>query len=411
MIRNFIGNHFNVVTTLFGVVSGVLFAIVWFNYEKTVIEIQNNHNHLYGQLKSTNYKEWLKQVKFQRIPLSEEMKSFVLNLNSSKNVLESEFLYKKVPILCIVLCKKLKYARAAKNTWTKNCNHVMFFGSISDQRLPVIKFPHSTTHTLFCRSFIKAWKKYSNKFKWVLIVSDETYAIVENLRYYVAPLNSSGLFYLGRPMRSHIYRGIFNAADSGIVLSHGAAKYIKSIFSNETVCDNPMIENVGRMSRSFDISLAIILNKKGCNPVDTRDGLNRGRFNPFSPEKHMTPGHISIFNSYWRSNVFMTGEGQNCCSDHAITFNKLSPSTMYLYEYLLYHMAVFKNSPNGLGNKPPPYSSYKVRSDIDKMMEVGKSEIHYLGKKKTKSYDKNKNKSNAISHYLQNLFVIPSNEY
>jgi len=65
------------------------------------------------------------------------------------------------------------------------------------------------------------------------------------------------------------------------------------------------------------------------------------------------------------------------------------------------------------GNKPPPYSSYKVRSDIEKtilnemdMIEIGTPQIRVMDKNK---YKKNKNKKhskkfNPISNFLHDFF-------
>lgn len=406
------GGILKLLSLVCSVISGMLFAFVWRNYEQTVIEVQNIHNFL-PHLKDTHYDQWLKEKGIKRHPITEEFKSFRMNeknLNSDI-ILESEYLYNKVKVLCLILCKSRKGALAVKVTWAKHCNHVIFFGPFVDHKIPVIKYPPSSSHCSFCHSFIKAWHKYSNQFDWLFIAYDETYAIIENLRHYVAPLNASNPFYFGRAVK-HYFTGIYNSADSGIVLSKGAALIIKNVFYNESVCDKSFAEGIGTLSRNFEVSLAIILSHFGCNAVDTRDSQNRGRFHSFTPEKQLIPGMISIFNSYWRSSVFLPPEGGNCCSDLAITFNGIHPSAMYLTEYILHHMAIFGNSPLGLGNKPPPYNSYKVRSDFDKnilnemdMIEMGTPQIHVMDNSKNKNkIQKHSKKFGVISNFLYDFF-------
>ena len=393
---------------LCSVISGVLFAFVWRNYEQTVIEVQSIHNHIYGQLKDTHYDQWLGQHSIRRHVLSEESKSFA-NVNKNTDfILESEYLYSKVRVLCLVLTKSRKRAHAVRLTWATHCNNVIFFGPYSDHKIPVLKYPASTSHSSFCHSFLQMWNKHSELFDWLLIASDQTYAIVENLRHYVAPLNASSLYYLGRAVK-HYFTNVYNSADSGIVLSRGAAQAIKSVLANESVCDMSSIDGIGTLSRNFEVSLAIILSGFGCSAVDTRDAKNRGRFHSFPPEKHLIPGMISVFNTYWRSSVFMSPEGPHCCSDLAITFNGIEPPVMYLTEYLLYHMSIFSNSPLGLGNRPPPYSAYKVGSDVDKheadLIEVGTPSIKVIDRKhKKQKKNKKSKKFKSISNFLHDFF-------
>src|ERR1700759_4332162 len=110
------------------VISGVLFAFVWRNYEQTVIEVQSIHNHIYGHLKDTHYDQWLQQNSIQRHLLSEEFISFASSEKNSDFILESEYLYNKVRVLCLVLTKSRKRANAVRLTWATHCNKVIYFG-------------------------------------------------------------------------------------------------------------------------------------------------------------------------------------------------------------------------------------------------------------------------------------------
>ncbi|XP_054168633.1 glycoprotein-N-acetylgalactosamine 3-beta-galactosyltransferase 1-like [Oppia nitens] len=394
---------------LCSVVSGMIIAIIWRNYEQTIVEVQSYQNHIYGRLKDTNYNDWLKQKSIKRQILSEEFVKFELLDKNQRNVmLESEYLFKKVRVLCLVLSKSRKGSQAVRLTWANHCNDVIFFGSFSDHKIPVMKYPPTSSHSSFCYSFITTWHQFCGQFDWLLIAYDDTYAVIENLRQYVAPLNSSHVYYLGRAVK-HYFTGVYNSADAGIVLSKGAAQVIKNVFSNYSVCNLTYIKGIPSVSSNFQVSLAIILSHFGANPVDTRDSRNRGRFHSFPPEKQLIPGMISIFNPYWRSSLFLEPEGTQCCSDVSITFNGIQPAIMYLTEYLLYHMSIFTHSPLGLGNKPPPYSSYKVDSDLDKKsldklynsIEMGTPLIHVINKHNT--IDKSE-KFKSISNFLNDFF-------
>lgn len=77
----------------------------------------------------------------------------------------------------------------------------------------------------------------------------------------------------------------------------------------------------------------------------------------------------------------------NCCSDRAITFHGLSPSKMYLMEYILYHLSVFRNSLKGIGNHPPQSDVKFNNNDIIKAKSkhrVGEPFVQLLNKDSSK---------------------------
>lgn len=327
---------------IFACISGFLFAFVWRQYEQTV-KFSLSFSHYSSSLVDTSYGKWLKQNGLVHKLIPEE------NISFSQNHVETESMYlkKKIPVLCMIFVKSHKTATAIKDTWAKHCNIALNLGNFVDKKIPVLKVS-TISFQAFCQGFVSAWLKYENVIKWMLIADDKTYVIVENLRYYVASLNSSHPYYLGHPVTD--FSNIYNTADAGIVLSHGALKLLFSIYFDGNKCFN----KESQPSLYYDIGIGKVMKKFGVFPVDTRDKKTRGRFNPFPIEKMMIPGYTSIFNSYWRSSVYLSSEGRNCCSNHAITFHGIYPTYMYLFEYMMYHMKPFYNSPLGLGNKLPP---------------------------------------------------------
>ena len=92
---------------------------------------------------------------------------------------------------------------------------------------------------------------------------------------------------------------------------------------------------------------------------------------------------ISIYSNYWKENIYHSKEsflpkydadahalkGFPCCSNEAISFNGLTPTQMYLFEYLLYHMSVFKDSDQGFLN----------RNDVDAKVQRPKDPVISYG--------------------------------
>ena len=106
----------------------------------------------------------------------------------------------------------------------------------------------------------------------------------------------------------------------------------------------------------------------------------------FAPEKYLVPGSISLYSSYWRHNVFPSPQGADCCSPDAVSFNGISPSKMYLTDYMLYHASVFRNSPAGLGNQAARHPSFQTHhdqriSDAMASVEIGAASVNRLSKR------------------------------
>lgn len=425
----------------FAILTGMMFGLVWRNYEIAVEQVAARRSTTlspsssaatYTQaslndqsVRDTHYDEWLlKTHKLRRVQLTEEEVHFgtrdsvqpppgsLKHPKSGQYLFEDRFLFEEVPILCMVFGRSHKGVRAAAATWTKHCNSVLFFGTFTDKLVPMVKLPPvhgSASHVLFCRAFLATWSRYSNYFKWILITDDETFAVVENARAYVAPLNHSHPYFLGRaiaPFSNHLY----NAPESGILLSHGAVAALHKVWHNDSNCEADRLDHgVGKISPRFELSLAIILSKFGALPLDTRDTQQGARFLPFPPEFNLIPGQIPSLHDYWLENVFKIPQGAACCSDVAITFHGINPTQMYLMEYLLYHMAVFGDSEKGLGNQPPPPETLRVRSDLDpenaidpmvNLIEVGVAHVSdkKISSSKDKYKKKNKKKKKKVIH-------------
>ena len=111
-------------------------------------------------------------------------------------------------------------AKAIKETWGKRCNKVFFYTAEEGKPLiPVIRTPSKSAFGLLCDSIRNIVEE--EDFQWLLVTTETTFALPENLRYmliqsllsglhafhsklnrpYVAPLNSSKPYYLGHAMK------------------------------------------------------------------------------------------------------------------------------------------------------------------------------------------------------------------
>lgn len=279
-------------------VSGILFALVWRKYEQTV-QFSLVHNHYISALRESNYNLWLQKQNLSKELLSEEILRY--SKSNTKQESESLYLFRSTPVLCLIFVNSHHGAEAVKDTWAKHCNMAVYFGRFVDDKIPVIKVPPVTSFEGFCYAFVHIYHKYAGQYKWILVADDYTYASIENLRYYVAPLNESLPYYLGHPVKD--FSNLYNVGSAGIVLSCGSVSLIHSIYNNAEDCSSKYSP-----SWYFDQSIGKILRTFNVHAVDTRDSYLRGRFNPFSVETMLIPGSISVFSSYWRTSAFLVEE-------------------------------------------------------------------------------------------------------
>ena len=193
-----------------------------------------------------------------------------------------------------------------------------------------------------------------NKIQWILIASEETFALPENLRYFVAPLNSKSEHYLGHAMK--FWNVIYNWANAGYVLSAGTFSRLMEKFPNDESC-----EKGGQHWKNSDWYLGKHLAQMNITPVDTRDHIGRSRFIGHSLKKLLFPGGVSLFERYWRDSLYLSPDGPHCCSNFAITFHLTTSVTrVFQFYYLYYHLRPFSGG-GQFGNQMAPQPKRPVK--------------------------------------------------
>ena len=262
-----------------------------------------------------------------------------------------------IRILCLCTTSgKFHRSRAifVKATWAQRCSKTIF---ISDQHDLFLDTKVLTTKNqwsdLWAKtrlSFQWAYDHMGNDYDWFVKADDDTFLIVENLRLFLSNFNPDESYYFGRNFLSgddpvslpKDPKNIISYASggSGYVLSKEALRQlVTKAFPSPLHCSPSDEVQVKRIME--DIEIARCLKSVGVKITDTRDSMERQRFHPFAPEKHLMPGGVGEDDWIRVHDAYRYVEGPDCCSTMPISFHYVDGQKMLQLEYLIYRLKVF----------------------------------------------------------------------
>jgi len=242
-----------------------------------------------------------------------------------------------VRVLCWVMTGPANHYTKAihvKNTWGKKCDKLIFFSSEDDEKLGAVALNISEgRQNLWGKTkqgFDYVYNHHRDAYDWFVKADDDTYYVVENLRNLLKDYNTQESIWFGHRFQ---YLGGYFAGGAGYVLSQGALERFTQIgLKNSSLC-NP--ENGG----DEDVNMGACMKNLNVTVGDSRDSEGKKRFFPFHPQNHLIPSSGRKDWAYFVYTQYAEKNGTACCSDTAISFHYISPPTMYLLDYLIYHLS------------------------------------------------------------------------
>ncbi|XP_036121869.1 C1GALT1-specific chaperone 1-like [Molossus molossus] len=236
-------------------------------------------------------------------------------------------LSQSVRVYCIILVKPKDVSlwAALRETWTKHCDKAEFFSSERVKVFESVNMDTDDPWLMMRKAYKYALDEYGDHYNWFFLAHLTTFAIIENLKYFLLKKDPSQPFYLGHTVKS----GDLDYVDveGGIVLSIESMKRL-SLKKVSEMCP----EQGGMIwTLSEDKQLADCLRYAGVFAENAEDSEGKDVFNT-------KPLRLFIEEAMTNQPTLVV---EGCCSDMAVTFNGLTANEMHVMMYGVYRLRAF----------------------------------------------------------------------
>ncbi|XP_030377706.1 glycoprotein-N-acetylgalactosamine 3-beta-galactosyltransferase 1 [Scaptodrosophila lebanonensis] len=255
-------------------------------------------------------------------------------------------LQRQLRILCMVLtCPDYieRYAQHVRATWGQRCTKLVFVSSEHNESLGVVRViePEADAYdNLWNKTregFRHVYETYGGQYDWFIKADDDTYVIMENLRYMLAAYDPNMPIYFGYKMNR--YNVSYMSGGASYILSREALRrFRRQAYESSKICPEAKKNGIE------DFYMGICLQNVGVHLIDARYALTndiKTKLFPLDVAKYMYDVNITIPDWLRLMTATEIETGPGCCSNYSIAFHYTTPERMYLYEFLIYRLRVF----------------------------------------------------------------------
>ncbi|XP_037827389.1 LOW QUALITY PROTEIN: glycoprotein-N-acetylgalactosamine 3-beta-galactosyltransferase 1-like [Lucilia sericata] len=307
----------NILCLIIGLIIGIRFTDIWFNLQNETLTTILPATATSTATTATTTTTTLTS-------------SFSSSLEANDN------LFNTTRVLCWILTNPTNHLTKAihiRHTWGRRCNKLLFMSSKEDNDLPTIKLDvEEGRENLWNKTRLALKYIYDHHIddaEWFLKADDDTYVIMENLRYFLYQYPPEAAIYFGAKFKRFVKQG-YMSGGAGYVLSREALKK----FATEAY-DDP--DKCGESYEAEDVQLGMCLENAGVIAGDSRDEEGNERFLPL-PIEYLIPED----KTWWYKNYsyYPQKENATCCSPSAISFHYIVADQLYVLDYFLYTLRV-----------------------------------------------------------------------
>ncbi len=219
--------------------------------------------------------------------------------------------FKEPRLLCFIPAAQRTLhtkALAVRDTWARRCDKTVFFTSELDPSFPTVKLdvregPEGlTSKTMEALNYI--FHHHLQDADWFLKADDDTYIIVENLKFLLSKYKPREPLYLGHHFRKFTEQG-YMSGGAGYVLSREALKRVVTLgYHNTTLCRT--------WGGAEDAAVGRCLEKVGVRVANSLDAQNRQTFHPFNLASHLFGPLPQWYQNYSKHKVEVVSARGNC---------------------------------------------------------------------------------------------------
>ncbi|XP_041379385.1 glycoprotein-N-acetylgalactosamine 3-beta-galactosyltransferase 1-like [Gigantopelta aegis] len=254
-------------------------------------------------------------------------------------------LAERVRVLCWVMTSPENVETRVKyvvRTWARRCNKLVIISSKVNDTYGIVAINVSegrgqlTQKTL--GGFHYVYKHHLDDADWFLKADDDTYVIMENLRYFLSQKDTNEPVYFGHHFNS-IGTFEYSSGGSGFVVSKEALKRYGRAGSDPKVCR--------QTGTGGDEAFGQCMGNLGVKLKNSTDRYGKSRFHCLDPHDYVS-GRIPKWLYKYDANGVKTGV--DGLSDYVISFHYVRGAQMDTLEYLIYHAKLYgvENVPQDL---------------------------------------------------------------